>query len=113
MNSLLFWFLLLFAFYAMYAMGARSAAGMATTKALQPPPVIPKERLVACEAKLAPLMAISGHRVLGQTLQFEGTLGGRVDEVFQKIREAFAGDPVSPMLLEDEANQARVLHRRS
>jgi membrane-associated protease RseP (regulator of RpoE activity) len=42
-------------------------------------------------------------------LEFEGRLRGKADEVFQKIKEAFAGEPVSPMLLEGEENQARVL----
>jgi hypothetical protein len=73
------------------------------------PPVIPTERLAACEAKLAPLMMITGHRVLGEMLEFEGRLRGTADEAFQRIRETFAGQPVSPMLLEGEENQVRVL----
>jgi Zn-dependent protease len=109
MNSLLLWFLLLFAFYVVYAVGAQSGARRAAAMAPEAPPVIPTERLAACEARLAPLMIITGHRVLGEVLEFEGRLRGKADEVFQKIREAFAAESVSPMLLEGEENQARVL----
>jgi len=109
MNSLLFWFLLLFAFYAMYAWGARSAANRAAGMASPPPPVMATDRIAACQAKLAPLMAITGHQESGEILQFNGRLRGKPDEAFQKIREAFAGEPVSPMLLEGEENQSRVL----
>lgn len=107
MNSVLLWVLLLFAFYAMYAAGARSAARRASAGAA--PPVIPVERLAACQARLAPLMDITGHRVAGEILQFDGHLKGSADDVFAKIREAFAGDPVSPLLLEGEHGQNRVL----
>jgi len=109
MNGLLLWFLLIFAFFVVYALGARAGARRATAMAVEAPPVIPTERLAACEAKLAPLMTITGHRVLGQMLEFEGRLRGKAEEVFQRIRDAFAGEPVSPMLLEGEENQARVL----
>ena len=108
MNSFLFWLLLLLAFYVVYSLGARSAA-MRAALARQKPPVIPTERLAACEAKLAPLMVITGHRVLGEILEFEGVLRGTAGEIFQKIREAFAGEPVSPLLLEGEEHQARVV----
>ena len=74
MNSLLLWFLLLFAFYVVYALGAQSGARRAAAMALEAPPVIPTEKLAACEAKLAPLMMITGHRVLGEILEFEGQL---------------------------------------
>ena len=108
MNSLLFWFLLLFAFYVVYALGAWGGARRAAM-AQQISPVIPTEKLAACEAKLAPLMVITGHRVLGEILEFEGRLRGTADEILQKIREAFAGEPVSPLLLEGEENQTRVV----
>src|ERR1051326_3080631 len=109
MNSLLFWLLLLFAFYVVYALGARSAARRAAAAALQAPPVIPTEKLDACQSKLAPMMVITAHRVLGEILEFDGRLKGKAEEVFKKIREAFAGEPLSPMLLEGEENEARVL----
>jgi Zn-dependent protease len=110
MNSLLFWLVMLFAFYFFYALGARAVAARAVATAHQTPPVTPPERLAACEAKLAPLMVISAHRVLGEILEFEGKLKGKADEVFQKIQEVFAGETtVTPMLLEGEENEARVL----
>jgi membrane-associated protease RseP (regulator of RpoE activity) len=77
--------------------------------ALQAPPVIPPDKLAACEAKLAPLMMITGHRVLGEMLEFEGQLRGKADEVFRNIREAFAGEPVTPLLLEGEEDDVRVV----
>jgi hypothetical protein len=109
MNSLLFWLLMLFAFYAMYSLGARGVAARAAAMAPQPPPVIPPEKLAACEAKLASLMVITAHRVLGEILEFDGKLKGQADEVFQKIQAAFAGETITPMLLEGEDNEARVL----
>ena len=108
MNSFLFWLLLLLALYVAYSLGARSAA-MRAALARQKPPVIPTERLAACAAKLAPLMVITGHRVLGETLEFEGVLQGAAGETFQEIRAAFAGEPVSPLLLEGEEHQARIV----
>ena len=108
-TSLLFWLLLLFAFQVVYALGARSGARRAPAMALQAPPDIPTDKLAACEAKLAPLMMITGHRVLGEMLEFEGQLRGKADEVFRNIREAFAGEPVTPLLLEGEENDVRVV----
>jgi membrane-associated protease RseP (regulator of RpoE activity) len=109
MNSLLLWFLLLLAFYVVYALGARGGARRAAAMAAQAPPPIPTEKLAACEAKLAPLMIITGHRVLGEVLEFEGRLRGKAEDIFRKIREAFAGEPVTPLLLEGEANGVRVV----
>ena len=93
----------------MYALGARGGANRAAAMAQEVPPVIPTGRIAASEAKLAPLMSITGHRALGEILQFDGRLRGRSDEIFQKIRQAFEGESVSPMLLEGDENQSRVL----
>ena len=108
-NALFLWLLLLSVFYIAYALGARSGARRSAAMTLQPPPVIPTEKLAACEAKLAPLMVITGHRAVGEVLQFDGRLNGKADEVFQKINEAFSGELVSPMLLEGDGAQTRVL----
>ena len=108
-NSLLFWILLLFAFYVMYALGARSGIRRGAAITMQAPPTIPTDKLAACEAKLAPLMMITGHRVLGEILEFEGQLRGKTDEVFGRIREVFAGEAVTPLLLEGDNNDARVV----
>jgi len=109
MNSLLFWLLMLFAFYFFYALGARGVARRAATMASQAPPIIPAEKLAACEAKLAPLMVVTAHHILGEMLEFEGRLNGKADEVFQQIQAAFAEDPVTPMLLEGDKQEARLL----
>jgi Zn-dependent protease len=84
-------------------------ATRAAAMAQQAPPVIPIEKFAACEAKLAPLMVITAHRVLGEILEFEGRLSGKADQVFQKIQAAFAGEPVTPMLLEGKEHEARLL----
>ncbi len=109
MNSLLFWLLMLFAFYVMYALGARTRARRAAGIVPQPPPIIPSDKLAACEAKLAPLIVITAHRVLGEILEFDGRLRGSAVEVFRKIRETFAGEAVTPMLLQGEESEVRVL----
>lgn len=109
MNSLLFWLVLLFAFYVAYALGARSAMARAAAAAATAPPAIPRERLAAMESGLAPMLAITGHKVFGDIIQFEGQLKGKADEMFQKIRAAFANEPVTPVLLEGEENDVRVI----
>ena len=55
------------------------------------------------------MLAITGYKVFGNVVQFTGHLRGNSDEVFRKIREAFAGEPVTPMLLEGEENDVRVV----
>jgi membrane-associated protease RseP (regulator of RpoE activity) len=107
MNALFFWLLILFAFYIAYALGAQVA--MRRSAASPAPPVIPSDKLAAFEAKLAPFMVVSAQRVFGEILEFEGRLRGNADEIFQKIKETFSGDPVSPMLLEGAENQTRLL----
>ena len=110
MNSLLFWFVLFVAFIIMYALGARAGARrVAAARGAKEPPLLPSEKLTAAETKLAPFMAIAGHRVLGETLEFDGHLRGDAERQFQAIRGAFAGDPVTPMLLEGEHGQSRLL----
>ena len=109
MNSLLFWLLLIVAFYVVYIVGTRSGARRVAAMALHPPPAVPAERLAAYEERLAPLMTVTGHRVLGEILEFEGQLRGKAEEVFGRIREAFAGEPVTPLLLEGEEHEARVV----
>lgn len=108
MNGILFWCLLLAVFYAAFALVNRYW-GRRAVVALQPPPVIPAERLAAWEAKLAPLMAITSHQVEGEIIEFEGNLKEDAEEAYPRIREAFAEDSVSPLLLEGEDHQTRVL----
>ncbi|MGH7995958.1 MAG: site-2 protease family protein, partial [Opitutaceae bacterium] len=75
----------------------------------QEPPVIPAERFAACEAKLAPFMVVTGHRVVGEVLEFDGRLRGTADALFRRIRGAFAEEAASPMLLEGNGADVRVL----
>jgi Zn-dependent protease len=106
-NGLLFWLILLFVFYVAYTLGTRRV--MARTAAAEAPPVIPTEKLAAIEAKLTPMMFITGRKAVGDVFQFEGQLKGAADETFREIREAFAGEPVSPLLLEGGENDVRVV----
>lgn len=107
MNGLLFWLILLLAFYVAYALGIRTA--MLRAAAAAPPPAVPSEKMAAAESKLIPVLNITGRKAVGDVLQFEGTLRGKTEEVFQKIREAFKGEPVTPLMLEGETNEVRVV----
>ncbi|HEX3717772.1 MAG TPA: site-2 protease family protein [Verrucomicrobiae bacterium] len=42
-------------------------------------------------------------------MQFEGQLRGDTDEAFQRIRELFASEPVTPLLVEGEGHDVRVV----
>ena len=107
-NSLLFWLILIFGFYMAYVMGTRNAMARAAAVA-KPPPVIPPEKMTAMESRLAPLLVITGRKAFGDMIQFEGHPKGKADEVFRKIRAAFAGEPVTPVMLEGEENDVRVV----
>jgi len=107
-NSLLFWMILIFVFYVAYALGARKATAR-TAAARAEPPVIPTEKIAAMESKLAPVLAVTGRKAAGEVFQFEGRLHGPAEEAFRKIREAFAGEPVTPMLLEGDGHDVRVV----
>ena len=107
-NALLFWLILLFGFYVAYILGVRSAvARLAAQRAV--PPVLPAEKFAAVESRLEPMMDITGRKAVGDIFQFEGRLKGETDATFQQIREAFAGEAVTPMLLEGAENDVRVL----
>jgi membrane-associated protease RseP (regulator of RpoE activity) len=105
-NGLLFWLVLLFLFYTAYVLGARSTMARAAAAV---PPVIPPEKMAAMESRLAPLLAITGRKVVGEVFQFEGRLRGKTEETFQQIRDAFSDETVTPLLLEGEANDVRVV----
>jgi hypothetical protein len=108
-NSFLLWFILLSGFYLAYLLGRRGAALRLEAVHREPPVLIPADRLAACEARLRPYLTISGHRVLGKSPEFDGRLTGRPEEVFPQIQRAFAGEAVSPMLLEGDHGQVRVV----
>jgi membrane-associated protease RseP (regulator of RpoE activity) len=107
-NALLFWLILLAVFYFAYTLGARSAAARYAA-AREAPPVIPTEALAAMESRVAPMLAITGRKVVGEVFQFEGRLRGKAEETFRKIREVFTAEPFTPMLLEGEHNDVRVV----
>jgi hypothetical protein len=112
MNALLFWLILLLVFIVAYSLGARrTAARMAPPPgaAGEPPPAIAPETLAALESRLAPMLAITGHKAFGNVVQFTGHLRGKTDEMFRKIRETFAGEPVTPMLLEGDEDDVRLV----
>jgi len=109
MNGLLFWVALLSVLYVAYAVGARNATARAAGAAAKAPPVIPPEKMAAMESRLAPMLIIKGHKAFGDIIQFEGHLKGKADEMFRKIREAFASETVTPVLLESEENDVRVV----
>ena len=106
-NALLLWLILLFVFFMAYALGARNA--LARAAALKSPPVISTDALAAVESKLEPWMVVTGRKTVDNIFQFEGRLRGKTEEMFQKIREAFAGEAVTPLLLEGEHHDVRVL----
>ena len=87
-NGLLFWLILLAVFYLAYTLGARSAV-VRLAAGREVPPIIPAETLAAIESQLAPLLVITGRKVVGDMFQFEGRLRGKAEEMFRKIREAF------------------------
>jgi len=108
-NALLVWFLLLTMFYIAYSLGARSSAARRAAAEREAPPAVPPDRLAALESRLAPMLAITGRKGLGDIFQFEGKLRGKAEEMFGKIREVFTGEAFTPMLLEGEGNEVRVL----
>jgi membrane-associated protease RseP (regulator of RpoE activity) len=112
MNALLFWLLLMLVFMLAYTLGAQSTALRARAKrdqGEQAAPTVSPETLAALQSRLAPMLAITGHKTAGDVVQFTGHLKGQSEETFQRIREAFSDDPVSPMLLEGEENDVRVV----
>ncbi len=76
MNAIVLWLVLTLLFLLMsYLFGARrtrcSAEGEDEQKESQR---IPEERISAFEKKLAPVLAVAGHKRRGEVIQFEGTL---------------------------------------
>jgi membrane-associated protease RseP (regulator of RpoE activity) len=111
MNAFLFWLVLVLVFVLAYSLGAQRTAvkRKAAQGQVNEAPAIAPETLAALRSKLAPMLAITGHKALGNVVQFTGHLRGEPEEMFRKIREAFAADPVTPMLLEGEENDVRLV----
>jgi len=107
-NGLAFWLILVALFVFAYLMGMRKAAArLAAARAV--PPVLPTEEVAAMEAKLEPYLFITGRKIAGEMFQFEGRLKCEPDEAYRQIREALAGEPVTPMLLEGNEHDVRVM----
>jgi hypothetical protein len=112
MNALLFWLILVLVFMAAYTLGARRAAARlraAPPQAGEPPPTVAPEVLAALQSRLEPMLAITGHKAFGNVVEFTGHLRGKADEMFRKIREAFGGEAVTPLLLEGEEGDVRLV----
>jgi Zn-dependent protease len=108
-NGFIVWLVLLAGFYFAYAFGARVTAARLAAAQGTAPPAIPPDNFSAFQSKLEPILAITGHKGLGGVLQFEGKLRGKAEDMFRKIREVFSGEPVTPLLLEGEGHEVRVL----
>jgi hypothetical protein len=108
-NGLLLWLMLLVVFYLLNTLGARAAIARAAAPESKRPPSVAPDQLAAMEARLAPMMEITGRKTSVKAVQFEGMLRGSAEEMSGRIREAFAGEAVTPLLLEGEQNEVRVL----
>ena len=108
-NGFIVWLVLLAGFYFAYAFGARVTSARLAAAQGEKPAAIPAGELTTYESKLAPILAITGHKGQGGILQFEGQLRGKSEDMFGRIREVFKGEPVTPLLLEGEGHEVRVL----
>jgi len=111
MNALLLWLILMFVFMVAYTLVARRTANRATARGAgdDKQPAITAEALAALGSKVSPMLDITGHKAMGNVVQFTGHLRGRADEMFRKVRDALAADPVTPLLLEGDEHDARLL----
>ncbi len=110
-TTLLFWLILVLVFLVAYALGVRrtTARFSAAAQASGAPPVIAPEALNELESRVAPMLAITGRKALGDVIEFTGHLRGKADEIFRRLRDAFAGERLTPMLLEGKRDDVRLL----
>jgi Zn-dependent protease len=108
-NSFIVWLVLLAGFYFAYAFGARVTAARLAAAQATPPPPVPDDHLAEFQSKLEPILAVTGHKGAGGLLQFDGKLRGKAEDMFQRLREIFRGESVTPLLLEGEGEEVRVL----
>jgi membrane-associated protease RseP (regulator of RpoE activity) len=108
MNGLVFWLIFLALFFIAYTLGMRKAAArLAAARAV--PPVLPTAEMMAMEARLEPFLFVTGRKIEDDVFQFEGRLKCGPDEAYRQIREALAGEPVTPLLLEGSEHDVRVM----
>jgi len=108
MNALVFWLVLILLFILGCDLARRIVRGRVAAVEPSVPHPDTTGILAALQSRLAPMLTITGHRVAGDGFEFVGILRGRPEEMFGKIREAFAGDPVTPLLLKGEGNAVRL-----
>jgi membrane-associated protease RseP (regulator of RpoE activity) len=112
MNAFLFWIILMLVFVLAYGLGAQRAAVRLRAERDQvgkAAPAIAPETLTAMQARVAPMLVVTGHKVVGNIMQFSGHLRGEPEEMFGKIREAFAPEPITPMLLEGDQGDVNLV----
>jgi membrane-associated protease RseP (regulator of RpoE activity) len=107
-NALLFWLILLVLFVVAYSLGMRRAAARLAAQSTAPP-ALPTAEMAAMESKLEPLMFITGRKVAGDVFHFEGHLKHQPEETYHQIRAAFAHEPVTPVLMDGEHHDVRVM----
>ncbi len=110
MNSLLFWIILFGLIYLGYLIGRSASVRTQATAAVRPPkPTVPPETVARFHEELAPFLAISWQRSMGNLIEFAGQLRGRSEVVFKQIRKALAPEDVTPMLLEGEGDEVHLI----
>jgi len=108
-NALFFWLVMMLVFYIAYVLGARSQAARLAAAEKDTLPPVPSDKQIAFESKLTPMVTITGRKSSEGIFQFEGTLRGKAEEMFNKISEVFRGEPIKPLLMEGEGNDVRVV----
>jgi membrane-associated protease RseP (regulator of RpoE activity) len=108
-NALVFWLVLLLVFYIAHALGVRSATARLAAKERVAPPPIPTDNVAAYESVLLPMLFITGRKYIVNGVEFEGKLRGKTEDTFERIREAFVDEPFTPILVEGEGNDVRLI----
>lgn len=114
MNAFVFWLVLVLLFFLGMDIAARMlSTRLAAAKKRASFTPLASTILGDLEDRLEPMVEIVGHRMNDKVFEFEGVLRGPAEEMFPRIRDAFAGEPVTPLLLEGDGSSVRVLLLRS
>ncbi len=108
MNALLFWCLLLVLFYLGYLFGRRRSV-RAREEGAPPILAVPMELIENLKTRISPWLAISWARAFGGVIQFAGKLHDESGRAFAEIRQVLAPENVTPMLLEGEGDEVRLV----
>ena len=104
MDILLIWVVFLFLFFVIRLIAGRKRRkpgdleGVFLADALLNPEV-----LTDFQRRLLPVLAVTGYQVRGPGVTFEGTLRTEPSEALQRLRNAFAGEKLTPLLKEGRA----------